>query len=145
MLLRLAPRAVRARDDVFGSMSHFVCMTFSSVVTFFQICAALLALGTPWIGGRLKTLFALWKEWLVRRPLPSSLPSASSSSPSAAAATAAAASASASAPPTLTASEWVDELTARAGALAALRAFVLVFADRLESQVHHCTAPFYLS
>jgi hypothetical protein len=111
-------------------LSHFLSpLTLSRIA---QICAALLALGTPWIGGRLKTLFALWKEWLVRRPLPSSA-SASASSPSAGAA--ASNSASASPSVSMTATEWVDELTARAGALAALRAFVLVFADRLESQV----------
>ncbi len=66
----------------------------------------------------------------MRRPLPSSA-SASASAPSAGAAS----STSVSLPVSMTATEWVDELTARAGALAALRAFVLVFADRLESQV----------
>jgi hypothetical protein len=32
-----------------------------------SLAGALVSLGTPWLGSRLKSLFALWKEYLVRR------------------------------------------------------------------------------
>jgi hypothetical protein len=135
----LSPACVRRVLLLLGWQVHSRIFNISVLLSSFlfdlQICAALLALGTPWIGNRLKLLFALWKEWLVRRPLltPSSshVPSATSK--------------------TCSPSEWIDEIALRAGALMALKSFALVFQDRLQSQVrlhlsHFCIVfPIYHS
>jgi hypothetical protein len=73
------------------------------------LIAALVSLGTPWLSSRLKNLFGLWKEFLVRRNKDCKPANAN---------------------------EWVDELQSRSGALLALKSFTLVFQDKLPHQPH---------